>query len=60
MNNFNYKNWSIQQEIKKRVNMEALVEWAQNYKPMKIPKVKKVEKVEFTAGVYTFLRELLP
>ena len=57
---FNEKNWTIETEIKKRVNKEALYNWAISKTDTRLPKYEKPQKLKLTAGVFNMCRQLLP
>jgi hypothetical protein len=60
MTKFNPYNWSIQNEIQKRVNLEAEKEYSANPTRPTLPSYQKPKVAPLTAGVYNMVRQLLP
>ena len=56
MKEFNPKDFSIQQEIQKRANLEALVEWS---KSPPIPTPQYIPEKSKRTGFMNFLRNFL-
>lgn len=57
---FNPKDFSIKDEIKKRVNQESLYYWANSENPT-IPKMKiEFKKIPLTVGLYNLIRQIKP
>lgn len=50
--------WNLEDAIKAQVNREEN-KWFKK-EPQYIPKVEKPRKVEFTAGVFNMLKQILP
>lgn len=60
----NTKNWSIQQAIKNRVDIEDRYSWAISNINTELPKYEKPPRIKLTAGVWNmvrgFINELRP
>ena len=58
---FNKKNWSVQQEIQKRANLESEVEYWANFNRPSLPKFEKTTKVKYKGivGWYIFTKDVL-
>lgn len=54
------KPFNLYNIIQDRVNKEALQEWALRNEKVSLPAYQKSKKVKLTAGLYNFLREMLP
>jgi hypothetical protein len=55
----NIHNWSVQQAIQDRVRKEDVYAWSQRKENRYLPKYEKPQKVQFTAGIYNFIRQVL-
>lgn len=60
MPNFNTKNFSVQEVIQKRANLESLYEWANRKTYTEMPKYVQPSKIPLSAGLVNFLRQVLP
>ena len=56
---FNSKNFSVEEVIKKRVNLEAEVEYANQERPV-LPKFKNIPKSKKSVGLWNFIQQLKP
>lgn len=60
MTNFNFKNFSIQQEILKRVQREDMIQWSISNTNLELPKYEKPFIKRNSVGWLNLLRELKP
>jgi hypothetical protein len=64
---FNHADWSVQEEIRKRVERESWIEWAQkaapevenNYKPQSF-ELSETAKYVFGKGISKFVHSVMP
>jgi hypothetical protein len=55
----NTKDFNLKQVIQDRVNLEDRWAWANRKEEVTLPRYEKPQKVEFTAGVYNFIKGTL-
>lgn len=54
------RNWSVRNEVIKRVQREAEVEFWEKYKQGELPKYQKCENIKMSPGWINLLKELKP
>jgi len=58
MKEFNPYSWQIKDEIQKRANLEALVEWSKT-PPIPTPKVVESKPISWSARLWNLLKSFI-